>query len=92
MKLSGTSSHLVVKAGLSAAPYLLRLDQWRQAGDLLEQALIRDHTTATAARREDRFDVDDPVDPHLAARAQHAAGEQLGAGGHEAAVADPCPV
>ena len=43
------TGHLVVKAGLSAAPYLLRLDQWRQAGDLLEQALIRDHTTATAS-------------------------------------------
>ena len=32
------------------------------------------------------------MDPHLAARAQHAAGEQGRAGGHEAAVTDPRPV
>jgi hypothetical protein len=39
---------LVIRAGLSAAPYLLRLHAWIQARSLLEHALIRDKSRATA--------------------------------------------
>ncbi len=38
----------VVRAGLSATPYLLRLDRWQEAGNLLEQVLVRDRSRATA--------------------------------------------
>lgn len=39
---------LVIRAGLGAAPYLLRLGAWDQAHDLLDLALIRDHSRAAA--------------------------------------------
>jgi hypothetical protein len=42
------TSGLVVRAGLSAAPYLLRRHAWDLAQGLLENALIRDHSRATA--------------------------------------------
>jgi tetratricopeptide (TPR) repeat protein len=40
----GEDSALVVRAGLAAAPYLLRRGDWDTAGFLLEQATIRDHS------------------------------------------------
>ena len=40
---------LVVQAGLAAAPYLLRREQWNTAGYLLELAFQRDPSRATAA-------------------------------------------
>lgn len=44
------------------------------------------------ARREDGADLDDPVDPHLAACSQDTAGEQGSTGGQEAPVAGVRPV
>jgi tetratricopeptide (TPR) repeat protein len=38
---------VIVRAGLAAAPYLLRLQDWGTAGRLLEQALMRDASPAT---------------------------------------------
>jgi hypothetical protein len=43
------TSRLVVRAGLAAAPYLLRLGTWSQAGDMLDDALMRDSSQATAS-------------------------------------------
>ena len=42
------ASALVVRAGISAAPYLLRTGQWQVAGKLLERALGRDRSRAAA--------------------------------------------
>ena len=42
------TSRLVIRAGLAAAPYLLRLGAWNQASELLEDALMRDSSRATA--------------------------------------------
>ena len=42
------TSGMVVRAGLAAAPYLLRLGAWPQAGDMLDDALMRDSSRATA--------------------------------------------
>ncbi|WP_322763237.1 CHAT domain-containing protein [Frankia sp. Cr2] len=41
-RAEGEASQMVARAGLSAAPYLLRLHDWDQAGFLLEQAFVRD--------------------------------------------------
>jgi len=44
------ASEMVVKAGLSAAPYLLRLHEWQLAGHLIVSALQRDRSrTVTGA-------------------------------------------
>ena len=43
------TSGLVVRAGLGAAPYLLRQEEWRTAGSMLERAFQRDQSRATAA-------------------------------------------
>jgi hypothetical protein len=43
----GEAGHAIVSAGLAAAPYLLRLQDWELASDLLEQALMRDTSPAT---------------------------------------------
>jgi tetratricopeptide (TPR) repeat protein len=43
----GEDSGLVVRAGLAAAPYLLRRGDWDTAGSLLEQALLRDRSPGT---------------------------------------------
>ena len=43
----GEAGRTVIRAGLAAAPYLLRLQDWDTAGALLEQALIRDESPAT---------------------------------------------
>jgi hypothetical protein len=43
----GEDSGLVVRAGLAAAPYLLRRGDWDTAGFLLEQALMRDGSPGT---------------------------------------------
>jgi tetratricopeptide (TPR) repeat protein len=40
---------LVVRAARGGAPYLLRLGQWRMAGELIAKALERDHSRAAAA-------------------------------------------
>jgi tetratricopeptide (TPR) repeat protein len=40
----GEDTALVVRAGLAAAPYLLRLGQWDAASDLLEDAAMRDRS------------------------------------------------
>ena len=40
---------LVLRAGLSAAPYLLRLDDWAEAGGILEAVTYRDKSTSTVA-------------------------------------------
>ena len=39
---------LLVQGGISAAPYLLRLGRWQTAFSLLQEALIRDRSRATA--------------------------------------------
>jgi hypothetical protein len=39
---------IVIRAGLGAAPYLLRLHAWEQARGLLERALARDQSRAAA--------------------------------------------
>jgi esterase/lipase superfamily enzyme len=39
----------VVEAGLSAAPYLLRLGRWGEAAELLEEVRYRDESAATTA-------------------------------------------
>jgi tetratricopeptide (TPR) repeat protein len=41
-RVGGEDGRLVAVAGVSAAPYLLRLQEWDQAGSLLEQAFFRD--------------------------------------------------
>ena len=43
----GEAGQAIVLAGLAAAPYLLRLQDWDTAGALLEQALMRDASPAT---------------------------------------------
>ena len=43
----GERGQTVVMAGLRAAPYLLRLEEWDAAGRLLEQALRRDSSPGT---------------------------------------------
>jgi hypothetical protein len=40
---------LVVRAGLAAAPYLIRLGEWNTAGSLLQDAFQRNRSRATAA-------------------------------------------
>jgi hypothetical protein len=42
------TSGMVIRAGISATPYLLRLHQWEIAARLLEFALTRDHSVAAA--------------------------------------------
>ena len=42
------TSGLVIRAGLGAAPYLLRLQQWEIAAQLLEYVLTRDRSRAAA--------------------------------------------
>ena len=44
----GEAGQDIVTAGLSAAPYLLRLQDWDTISTLLEQALLRDDSPATA--------------------------------------------
>jgi tetratricopeptide (TPR) repeat protein len=44
----GEDSDLVVRAGLAAAPYLLRRGDWDAVGFLLEQAVLRDRSPGTA--------------------------------------------
>jgi hypothetical protein len=43
----GEAGQAIIRAGLAAAPYLLRLQDWDTAGFLLEQALMRDASPAT---------------------------------------------
>jgi len=43
----GEAGQAIIRAGLTAAPYLLRLQDWDTAGALLEQALDRDESPAT---------------------------------------------
>ena len=43
----GEAGRAIIRAGLAAAPYLLRLQDWDTAGALLEQALMRDASPAT---------------------------------------------
>ncbi len=45
----GTDTRLMVRAGLAAVPYLIRLEQWNNAGYLLERAFIADPSRANAA-------------------------------------------
>jgi CHAT domain len=45
----GEAGGVVVRAGLAATPYLVRLGEWGAAGALLEQALLRDQSPATVA-------------------------------------------
>ena len=40
------SRYAIIRAGLAAAPYLLRLQEWDTAGFLLERALMRDDSPA----------------------------------------------
>jgi tetratricopeptide (TPR) repeat protein len=44
----GERTQVVVRAGLSAAPYLLRLAEWGTAARAVEQVLVRDHTAGVA--------------------------------------------
>jgi hypothetical protein len=41
------AGQVIIRAGLAAAPYLLRLREWNAAGVLLERALFRDESPAT---------------------------------------------
>jgi tetratricopeptide (TPR) repeat protein len=43
----GEAGQAIIRAGLAAAPYLLRLQGWETAAALLERALIRDESPAT---------------------------------------------
>ena len=43
----GEAGHAIIRAGLAAAPYLLRLQEWNAAAILLERALLRDESPAT---------------------------------------------
>jgi tetratricopeptide (TPR) repeat protein len=43
----GEAGRAIIQAGLAAAPYLLRLQQWDIASTLLERALLRDGSPAT---------------------------------------------
>ena len=43
----GEAGYAIIRAGLAAAPYLLRLQEWDTAGFLLERALMRDDSPAT---------------------------------------------
>ena len=43
------STGLLVRAGLAAIPYFLRLEQWDTAAHLLERAFVRDPSRANAA-------------------------------------------
>jgi tetratricopeptide (TPR) repeat protein len=43
----GEAGQAIIRAGLAAVPYLLRLQKWETAGTLLERALIRDGSPAT---------------------------------------------
>ena len=44
----GEVGQIVIRAGLAAAPYLLRMKDWDTAGALLDQAVTRDSSPATA--------------------------------------------
>ncbi|WP_033362146.1 hypothetical protein, partial [Dactylosporangium aurantiacum] len=44
----GERTRMVVRAGLAAAPYLLRLAEWNLAAWVVEQALVRDRTAGVA--------------------------------------------
>ena len=44
---SGEAGQAIIRAGLAAAPYLLRLQDWDTAAFLLEHALMRDASPAT---------------------------------------------
>ena len=46
-RAGGENSDLVVRAGLAAAPYLLRRSEWSTAGSLLDQAVLRDWSPGT---------------------------------------------
>jgi hypothetical protein len=43
----GEAGRVITRAGLAAAPYLLRLQEWDTAGHLLDQALLRYESPAT---------------------------------------------
>ena len=43
----GEAGRVIIRAGLAAASYLLRLQEWDTAGYVLEQALLRDASPAT---------------------------------------------
>jgi hypothetical protein len=43
----GEAGVLLLRAGRSAAPYLLRLEAWATAGQLLEEVVFRDHSPTT---------------------------------------------
>ena len=43
----GEAGQAIIRAGLAAAPYLLRLQDWDTASVLLEEALMRDESPAT---------------------------------------------
>jgi len=43
----GEAGQAIINAGLAAVPYLLRLQDWRTAGFLLDRALIREQSPAT---------------------------------------------
>ena len=47
MREGGEVGQAIVRAGLAAAPYLLRLQQWDTAQALLERAVMRDQSPAT---------------------------------------------
>jgi tetratricopeptide (TPR) repeat protein len=76
---------LVVQAAFAAAPYLLRLHDWRTASVLLDQALLRDRSPGTVAAAL----------PHLRAIAAASTGtdrELIDQGGLARAVARIDPV
>ena len=43
----GEAGRVIIRVGLAAAPYLLRLQEWDTAGALLEETLLRDESPAT---------------------------------------------
>lgn len=45
----GRTTSLVVRAGMAAAPYLIRLGEWARATRTLHEAFVRDRSRSTAA-------------------------------------------
>ena len=71
---AGEDTGLLVRAGLAAAPYLLRLEEWDVAGRLLERAIGRDKSprvvqTALPGLRHIAEATGDPVDSAVLGRA-----------------------
>ncbi|HEX4167152.1 MAG TPA: NB-ARC domain-containing protein [Bryobacteraceae bacterium] len=74
-----SAGDLVLRSGLSAAPYLIRLKRWEYASSFLERVIQRDKSVPAASAvlplvRRIALETRLPVDAGILGRALHAAG------------------